>query len=179
MSMPNFTDAIYNFSLAFDSLEKLIGGVAYVMGLGMVIKGVIDLKNSHIGAQAGHSKAGASIFNIAIGSVLLYLPSSMSAGLVSVFGNDSISSAGSLFAYSSITSGSAKWSSLLNVLQKYIQLIGYIAFIRGFILIAKEGRSPGQQHAGYAKPVTHIIAGVLLVNIVSTLNILASTFGFS
>jgi intracellular multiplication protein IcmC len=79
-----------------------------------------------------------------------------------------------ILSYSSST-GSDAGDLALSLAGGLIQLLGFIAFIRGWILLTTYGKQ--QQQSGIGKAVTHIIAGLLGVNIYATWDILKNTIG--
>jgi intracellular multiplication protein IcmC len=61
-------------------------------------------------------------------------------------------------------------------LLRILQLIGVIAFVRGWVLLARS-QGQGAQPGTMGKAVTHVFGGVLLMNIVATVNIMYNTLG--
>ena len=61
----------------------------------------------------------------------------------------------------------------------FVQIIGYIAFIRGWLLVMKSAENNGGQQGGLAKALTHIIAGLLAVNIFGLWSVLTNSLGLS
>jgi intracellular multiplication protein IcmC len=57
----------------------------------------------------------------------------------------------------------------------FIQIIGLVAFIRGWMMIAKSASQGGHQQGGFGKGMMHIFGGVMAINIVSTLNVINQT----
>jgi intracellular multiplication protein IcmC len=58
-----------------------------------------------------------------------------------------------------------------------IQIVGLIAFIRGWLILVKT--ATGQQGGGIGKGITHIIGGVLALNIVGTQQVINASLGIS
>jgi len=171
--------AIQNLSQSFGSIQKLIVAMSYVIGLGMTVKGVmmyrIFANQSMSSAQRGEF-AGPLVW-IIIGCLLVYFPSTLDSSLSTVFGTSNLGDANELIAYSSISTVE-KWQAISDVIIKYVKLVGLIAFVRGWVILSKMGHS-GAQPGSISKGVIHVIGGVLLINIVDTINILATTFGYS
>jgi intracellular multiplication protein IcmC len=55
-----------------------------------------------------------------------------------------------------------------------IRVIGLIAFVRGWVLIARSA-SQGQPPGGTGKGLIHVFGGILAINIVGTLNMINTT----
>jgi intracellular multiplication protein IcmC len=175
---PNLSVAITNLGDAFGNIRTLILYSAYIIGLLLFIKGFMDFRNA-TQAAGGRHEFGGSLMYFVSGIALIYFPSTLDSGLTTVFGNTSTTINAQTISYLSKGSSSS-WPDLLKILLKYVQIIGYIAFIRGWMLIARSGQ--GQQQSGghgSSKGITHIIAGILLVNISGTIDILAQTFGLT
>lgn len=175
--VPNLDTALNNLSNSFDSLLQLVGGASFVIGVFLVVKGLMLYRSfgMHMASQ-GKQEHAAALVAILVGAVLIYLPTTINTGLQTIFGTTSTNAAADMIGYSSIAT-TASWRKLMNVLQNYIQLIGYIAFVRGWLILSKLGHAGGQP-GNMGKGLTHIIAGIILVNIVASINILANTFGF-
>lgn len=96
--------------------------------------------------------------------------------MATVFGTSEIGANSDLIAYSSAST--LEWKQIADVVIQYIKLIGFIAFIRGWIILSKMGHS-GAQPGSIGKGTIHVIGGVLLINIVDTVNLLAQTLGYT
>lgn len=171
--------ALANLQASFGSLVKLVRALSYIIGLTLIVRGVMMYRifatQTMSSAQKGEI-AGPLVF-LMVGTFLLYFPSTLKSSLVSVFGDNTISSATSLIAYKSL-SGIEKWQAISDVVVKYMYLIGLIAFIRGWVILSKMGHS-GAQPGSLGKGIIHVIGGVLLINVVKTFNILATTLGYT
>jgi intracellular multiplication protein IcmC len=55
-----------------------------------------------------------------------------------------------------------------------IQVIGLIAFVRGWVLVARSA-SQGQPPGGTGKGLIHVFGGILAINIVGTINMINNT----
>jgi hypothetical protein len=68
------------------------------------------------------------------------------------------------------------WSPLASqAVLRFIQLIGTISFIRGWVHLTHVSNPNGRSTMG--KAVTHIVAGLLAVNIEGTREMLQASFG--
>ncbi|MBS0290780.1 MAG: hypothetical protein JSS07_12195 [Proteobacteria bacterium] len=171
--------ALTNLSNAFSSIEHLIVAITYVIGLSLIIRGVMMYRifaNQTFGSAQRGELAGPMV-HLFIGALLLYLPSTLTTSLTTVFATPDIGQASNLIGYTTL-SGTEKWQKLTNVVVEYMILIGLIAFIRGWVILSKMGHS-GSQPGSIGKGLIHVIGGILLINIVDTVNILGCTFGFT
>lgn len=171
--------ALSNLAASVTSLKRLVIALSYVIGLTLIVRGVMMYRvfgtQTMSSAQKGEL-AGPLVF-IMVGSFLLYFPSTLSTTLTTVFGDDNIAGVTDLVAYKQI-SGVEKWGAITDVVVKYMYLIGLIAFVRGWVILSKMGHS-GAQPGSLGKGIIHVIGGVLLINIVDTFNILATTLGYT
>jgi intracellular multiplication protein IcmC len=76
-----------------------------------------------------------------------------------------------LMAYVSVGIGN-EWSQLIDVVVIYIQLVGLIAFIRGWFIMAQAG-APGQQPGSISKGLVHIVGGIVAINFVPFMQAIA------
>ena len=82
------------------------------------------------------------------------------------------------FSYNSLNLSSTFFSNAGNISANvflFVQVIGYVAFIRGWIIIAKSSSQGGGQHGSFGKGLMHVFGGVLGINIVQTLNVINNT----
>ncbi len=171
--------ALTNLSNAFSSIEHLIVAITYIIGLSLIVRGIMMYRvfATQTMSSAQKGEIAGPMVHIIIGSLLLYLPSTLTTSLTTVFATTDISQASDIIAYQSL-SGSEKWQKLTSVVIEYMTLIGLIAFVRGWVILSKMGHS-GSQPGSMGKGLIHVIGGILLVNIVDTVNILSCTFGYS
>lgn len=180
--MVDLGTALANLTYAFEQLVNLVAAISYVMGIYFIFRGIAMYKifatQSFASAQKGEV-AGPMVFMI-VGAVLMYFPSTLDTSMQTIFGYGSaeIKPASDMLAYSTLTASGENWRAISDILIKYMKLIGFIAFLRGWTILSKMGHS-GSQPGSVGKGIVHVIAGVLLINIVDTVNLLAVTFGFT
>lgn len=171
--------ALANLAGSFNSLVVLVRALSYIIGLTLIVRGVMMYRifatQTLSSAQKGEI-AGPLVF-LLVGSFLLYFPSTLATSLTSVFGDNNVAGSTELIAYKDL-SGIQKWTAISDVVVKYMYLIGLIAFVRGWVILSKMGHS-GAQPGSLGKGIIHVIGGVLLINIVETFNILATTLGYT
>jgi intracellular multiplication protein IcmC len=175
--------AVTNLTNAFHSLSLLITSVSFVAGMFFIVKGVMGFKvfATQTMASAQKGEVTSHLVTIFIGAVLMYLPSTIDTSIGTLFPGetlDSRSPASDLIGYAALTSNT-NWALLAPILVKYMDLIGLFAFVRGWFILAKTAHPGGGQPGQTGKGVIHIIAGILLMNIINTVNFIATTFGFS
>ena len=171
-------DILTNIATNMQSVDRLISGAAYLMGLGFAIKALMSLKElgeSKTGMSQGKASLKEPLMYFLVASMLLYLPTGFAVLMNSTFGYSNV------LAYAPINSNSSALNTLFgpdsavgSSLAIIIQTIGLIAFVRGWVLIARAA-SQGSQPGGTGKGLTHVFGGILAMNIVGTLQIINNT----
>jgi hypothetical protein len=134
---------IGNFSQSLVSVQSLITGFGYLIGILFMISGVSKLAKSR-------QKISVPIAYICGGAVLIFLPTSMEVLTNTLFGNTS------LLEYTE--SNPDHFYSSMRVL---IRTAGLLWFVRGCVLLV-HASEPGQQHG--PKGFAFVIAGILAMN---------------
>ena len=107
-----------------------------------------------------------------IGVALFYMPYFISAINLTIFTSSGVMSE------LSYTTNSTDYQAYVEPILGIIQIIGIIAFMRGWLLLAK-ATNPGQQPGAISKGVTHIIGGILAVNIRTFITVIYQTLGLT
>ncbi|WP_131777735.1 type IV secretion protein IcmC [Legionella fairfieldensis] len=173
----NQANILVNVANNLLSVEKLITGGAYLIGIAFAFKAIYSLKmygeSRTMMSNSGSIKEPVVYFIVA--GIFIYFPTGMQVMLQTTFGENSI------LAYAPINSNNTALSTLFgtgssvgNSLSIIIQVIGVIAFVRGWVLIARSA-SQGQQPGGTGKGLVHVFGGILAMNIVRTLEIINNT----
>lgn len=171
--------ALQNLSAAFTGLKTLIVALSYVIGVGMTVKGLMmyrALANQTLSTAQRGELAGPMVW-IIVGVILIYFPRTLESTMLTVFGTTDTSPASALLPWAT-QSSAARWQEISEVIVNYVKLIGYIAFLRGWIILSKMGHQ-GAQPGSIGKAIIHVIGGILLVNIIDTVNLLSRTFGLT
>lgn len=173
----SFNAAMTNLTSAFQNIQQLVVALSYVMGLGMMAKGVMMYRifASQTFASAQRGEIAGPMVWIVVGAILIYLPSTIDSTMATVFGTTEVAPNNELLGYG--VSGIPEWVRLADVIIGWVKLIGLIAFVRGWVILSKMGHS-GAQPGSIGKGIIHIIGGILLFNLIDTVNILARTFGY-
>lgn len=156
-----------NITQAIPNLMRLVTAIAYVVGMLMIIRGVVKLK--HAGeartyTSHEHHLSGPMI-EIAVGAMLLYLPTSVQMGMSTFWTNPNP------YGY---VEQKDQWEQFIRVCFLVVQFIGTIAFIRGLILLSK---TSGHQQGGISRGLTHVIGGIFCINIYQFLQVIFATIG--
>jgi len=161
---------LVNLSAVAPSLLRLITAIAWVLGIVLMIKGIVGMKE--LGDQKTarhdqqHSPKGALV-KLAIGAMLIYLPTTIRVGMNTLWDEPNP------YAYVKDT---GDWSSLLGSAFVIIEVVGVIAVIRGLILLTQMGQS----HQGsFGKGMSHIVGGILCINMYGFLETVFNTLALS
>ena len=161
-------DMLTSFAKNIPNLMRMVTAIAYVLGMFFIFNGILKLK------QYGESRTMMSgdrgltgpVVTIAVGTLLLYLPTSVQVGMSTFWTNPNP------YGYVLETD---QWQEFINICFMIVQFIGTIAFIRGLVMMSHLG-SQSQQGA-FSKGLTHIIGGIFCINIYQFVQVVATTFG--
>lgn len=170
-------DVINNIAKAIEPLEQLITGAAYLIGLSFAFKAIYSMKvygEARTMMSSNTSLKEPLTYLIAAG-MFIYLPTSLAVFMKSTFGYANV------LQYAPISSNNNTLNSLFgpnsavgSSLTKIIQFIGLVAFMRGWVLVARSA-SQGSQPGGTGKGLMHVFGGILAINIVGTMQIINNT----
>lgn len=160
---------LYNISQQVPNLMRLATAIAYVLGMFMMVRGIMILKHAgEMRMQMSHEHSIIKpIIYLIVGAMLTYLPTAVQVGL-STFWNDP-----NPYGY---LNDQSEWFEFINVVFVIVQLVGVIAFIRGLNILSHLGGHGGHQGT-FAKGITHIIGGVLCINIYQFVQVIMVTLG--
>lgn len=169
-----------NIAGSLASIQTLIQYSSWIMGLTFLMKGVMALK--HVGENKSHMSGAHNtlkepVFYLISGTMLAYLPTAIKVFLATIFGTNDI------LAYSGISSVNPVLNTLFGSSSQFgknivlfVQTFGLVAFIRGWLILARSGaQGGGHQQNTFGKALMHIVGGVLAINIVKTISIINAT----
>lgn len=166
-------EMLKNFAESYEAIFNMLTAGAYVAGIGFGLLSIYSLKE--YGEQRSMMSTSTSIrpslMYMLIAMVFLYLPSAVDVLMMSTFGESAIPIA------DGSTTGSVVSVDIQLIIFRIVQLVGLISFIRGWFILSQSAKSGGQPVMG--KALTHIIGGVLAINIVGTKSVIQATFGLS
>lgn len=148
-----------NIGRSLVPVESLIAGLGYLIGILFVIAALVKFKK--IGASRGHSGKESMFVPVAqlfVGSLLIFLPSTIQVLSNSTFGS------GNILQYTPFNP-----YDIYSSMRLVIQTAGLIWFVRGCVLLVYSSE-PGKQEG--PKGLTFVIAGVLAMNFEGTYGIL-------
>lgn len=156
----------------FPNIYRLITALAYLMGIAFIFRGVYQLKvygdlRTMMSVQTNF-KATMMVFFA--GTALLYAPTAFNSMMLSTFATTDVKDPMSYVQAHDISTLLASRAVLL-----FVQLIGTISFIKGWVSLTHTSNPNGRSSMG--KAVTHIVAGLLAINIEGTKEILQASLG--
>ncbi|HEA4146265.1 TPA: type IVB secretion system protein IcmC/DotE [Legionella pneumophila] len=167
-----------NIANQLEPVQRLITGGAYLIGCAFIFKAIYSLKvyGEARTMMSSNTSIKEPVMYLMVGALLIYFPSLVSSVLQTTFGYSNP------LAYSGgVSSGSDTISALFGSgslvgrpLVMIIRVIGLIAFVRGWVLIARSA-SQGQPPGGTGKGLIHVFGGILAINIVGTVDMINNT----
>jgi hypothetical protein len=179
-----------------DPAFMFIGWVCYCLGTWFIFKGLNKMSKYNTDPKA--YSINAIMANFFVGALFMWLGRVKDMMMASIFGapygtcNGLVSAGGGIGGASTacgsttttglinwaglgITTGTASFDSAFIAATVFFQIVGFIAFIRGWMLAKASVEGIGNTTMGQA--ITHIIGGALCMNIVLFLRAASATFG--
>ena len=163
------SDMLMKISEQLPNLMRLVTAVAYVMGMFFIVIGIFKLKQygeSRTMMSHEHHLKGPLVYLI-VGAMLIYLPTSVQVGLTTFW------TVPNPYGY---LDDQDQWGTFLSACYTIVQLFGVIAFIRGLLILSQmSGHS--NQPGTFGRGLTHIIGGILCLNIYQFVQVVMVTLG--
>ena len=174
--MVTMDQLLINLSTIVAPTANMLLTISYVLGILMLLRGIIMFKTLAV-PLTQMSRPGemmGPLVYVLVGAILIWIPSSTGSLSMSLFAGNEFETLSSLNGsqpaamtlLAQATAGiQSQWAQLVDTIVLYVQLIGFIAFLRGWIIIAAAGQSssqPGQMSKG----IIHVIGGLLAINFV-------------
>ncbi|MEE9452433.1 MAG: type IV secretion protein IcmC [Gammaproteobacteria bacterium] len=172
--MIDITQMLISLGESIDPIERLVRAFAYVIGVSFILKAIYHLKvygeaRAMSATQGGGMKEPLSY--LFVGALFVYLPSMLEMMMLTVFGTEGVTPLS--YQTNSRTTTQFAYAAL-----RLMQLIGWISFIRGWMILAKSSsQGASSQGIRFGKGISHVVAGLLAINIVGTTNMIGSTLG--
>ncbi len=170
-------DILTNIANSLVPVQRMITGGAYILGCAFLFKAIYTLKiyGESKTMMSSHSSAKEPVVYLMVGAILIYFPTAFEVFMQSTFGYQNI------LQYAPVNSNNKALDTLFGngsavgkPLATIIQVIGLVAFVRGWVLIARSA-SQGQPPGGTGKGLVHVFGGILAINIVGTINMINNT----
>jgi intracellular multiplication protein IcmC len=170
-------DILTNLANSLAPIERLITGGAYLIGSAFIFKAIYSLKvyGEARTMMSNSASVKEPIMYLFVGAILIYFPTAFQVFMQSTFGYQNV------LQYAPVNSNNQALDTLFGngsvvgrPLAMLIQVIGLIAFVRGWVLVARSA-SQGQPPGGTGKGLMHVFGGILAINIVGTINMINNT----
>jgi len=158
-------------------LRFAISAVCWLIGIVMAFNGIVRL--TKVAQQGPKGPAGAgTIMTFIVAAILLSIGNIMNAVSVSVLGSQDFTTNYQLVAIpAALGSHGQMAQSAFQAALIFVQLVGWLAFARGWLLIRDivDGTSKSSMLSGF----THVVGGALAANIGLVLQALQATLGIT
>lgn len=152
----------------------MLSVISILIGIFLVMRGLI--KGSKFG-QDPKATVSMIMANLTVGTILYTVGTSLNSIMASVFGDSNIEGSGTVLSAVAADFGAntQPFQNGVYAALTFFQLVGFIAFIRGWLILKDAVEGQGQKTV--AQGLTHIVGGVLAVNIYRFLEVMDTTFG--
>jgi hypothetical protein len=164
------TNFVTNISVP---LSMVISITAVLAGLLMILRGL--MKASKYGTDPKTNSIHSILTHLGFGALLVTLGDNLQMMLDSVFGSGTHRTSAIAWGASLSAIVTPEFQTAVNSALIFVQLIGGIAFVRGWLVMKKVVE--GGSNATLTQGLTHIIGGVLAINIGGFLTLMDVTFG--
>ena len=171
------TISFENINASLVSIQRMVTAASYIIGISFGVKALYSMKKlaQEKAQMSDHGSVKEPLMYFLVAGMCIYLPSAVEVIMNSTFGYSQV------LAYAPIDSGSSTLNTLFGAgsvfgytLTLFIQVVGVVAFIRGWMLIARSASS-GQPPGGTGTGLMHVFGGILAMNIVGTLQVINNT----
>jgi hypothetical protein len=156
-------------------LLSLISIISMICGIFMIVRGL--MKASKYGFDPKAHSVHSILANIVFGALMLSIGENLNIIMTSVFGigTGDMPDASAVLSWNFINAmgPSPQFVEAVTAALTFVQLIGAIAFVRGWLIMKKVVEGGGQ--VTMAQGITHILGGVCAINIYGFLQILDAT----
>jgi hypothetical protein len=166
MNILDFATIIGNVSQSLYPIQRLITGVAYLLGILFFLTAIGKFRKiaDHRAQSSSQEKMFAPMMYLFFGCALIYLPSTLNVMANTAFG------AGNVLTYTNYNR-----TNIYSAIGLFTQTAGIIWFIRGCVLVA-HASEPGSQDG--PKGLVFIVAGILAMNFDNTVAMVNSVLNY-
>ena len=165
------TVMLQNVANQLPEIIRLATALSYVMGSYFIITSIAAMRNSAMVSSSGQNATStwSVLKQLFVGAALLYLPSSVTVGTATLFTDTSPLS---------YLADSSQLKDLCDLVCNITLLIGVIAVIKGIYGLGYAQVS-GDKPSPVAVNLTHVIGGIMLINLQTTLGMVFNTLGIT
>ncbi len=145
-----------NLAGSLIDVERMVAGAFYLAGVGLMINGIIGLKN--LGHQGGGNENFHTFLKLVVGAFFIYLPSSLKIATKTFFGSEAVLS---FIPYDPNT--------VYMAIKIVMQLAGLIWFGRGLMMFYESNEN--SRLKSYVS-IAYIVAGICALNLDYTMDVI-------
>lgn len=160
----------------FLPLQWIFGAFGWVAGIALVMIGISRLLKSEQEGPRGPAGIGTIMTFVAAGC-LFSLSSLIGFFTATLFPSDVLQTNGVLQYATGLGDSVDHVHAVISALIAFAIIIGWVSLIRGFFIL--RGVSEGNSQASMMGAMTHLIGGVLAINLGSVINAVQSTLGIT
>lgn len=164
----NVQEMFIAFSNSYSGIWKFMLGTSYLIGLFLMCASVFAWSKVMEGRSNMSLKVPISLF--IVGTLIFQIKNALTV----IEDTFSMAHDGVLGAAGGGGGGSAAGAGAVAAIMGFVQILGFIAFVRGFLILHKY--NTGEQRDGLGRAITHIVGGAMAINIKWTAAMLADTF---
>jgi hypothetical protein len=153
-----------------------VGWLGWIAGLIFVFIGISRLMKSEQDGPRGPSGIG-TIMTFVVAGCLFSLNSIITYITTTIFGSDKIMTNGVLQYTAGLGGSSEHVHAVISAIIGFSILIGWISLVRGLFIL--RGVSEGNSQASMMAAVTHLIGGVLAINLGGVITAVQATLGIT
>lgn len=170
----DITTFFQNLQASYHGIWRLVTAFAYLTGACFITLAIFQLKiyGEMRTMMTGQHNIWRPITYLTIGAVLMMLPAAFHAMMITTFGYSNYLPIN--YAETDVVTWGKQTFTITPAVLGFVQIVGLVAFVRGWISLVKITEQGGQHSFG--KSVTFIIGGLFCINIEGTKNIIFSLF---
>ncbi len=160
----------------FIPLQWIFGAFGYIAGIGLVMIGISRLLKSEQDGPRGPATIG-TFMTFVVAGCLFSINSIIGYFSTTMFGDDVLNNNGVLQYTAGLGAAANHVHAVISAIVAFSIVIGWISLIRGFFIV--RGVSEGNQQASMMAAITHLIGGVLAINLGSVIMAVQNTLGIT
>lgn len=169
-------NVLTNLANSLGPVQRLITGGAYLIGCAFLFKAIYCLKvyGEARTMMSSNTSVKEPIVYLMVSALLIYFPTGLDMLMQTTFGDKNLLAYAPMNGSPALNSLFGSGSVIGKPLTVIIRVIGLVAFVRGWVLVARAA-SQGQPPGGTGKGLMHVFGGILAINIVGTLQMINNT----
>lgn len=160
----------------FIPLQWAFGAFGYIAGLALVIIGISRLLKTEQQGPQGPTGVG-TVMTFIVAGCLFSINSIIGYFTTTMFTDDVINTNGVLQYTAGLGGAANHVHAVISGIIAFSIVIGWVSLIRGFFIL--RGVSEGNQQASMMAAITHLIGGVLAINLGSVIMAVQETLGIT